>query len=96
MTTTTAPRMTAEKYHAWSTEGDGTQLVGGEVIVNQPKPIHNVIQVEIISAIHGWIREGEGRGLVITPTSLTLDEENVYGPDVLWFSEGSLERLFTR
>ncbi|MBA2793000.1 MAG: Uma2 family endonuclease [Thermoleophilaceae bacterium] len=90
MGTTTAPRMTAEQYHAWSTEGDRTQLVGGEVIVNEPKPMHGAIQTEIISAIHVWIREGEGRGLVIPPTSLTLDEENVYGPDVLWFSESHI------
>lgn len=90
MSTTTPLRMTAEEYHAWSTEGDRTQLVGGEVIVNEPKPIHNVIQVEIVFAIHAWIRGGRGRGLVITPTSLTLDEENVYGPDVLWFSQGNI------
>ena len=90
MSTTTALRMTAEQYHAWSTEGDRTQLVGGEVIVNEPKPMHGAIQTEIISAIHAWIREGPARGLVIPPTSLTLDDANVYGPDVLWFSESHI------
>lgn len=87
---TTAIRMTAGEYCAWSTEGDGTQLVGGEVIVNQPKPIHSVLQTEILFAVSSWIREGRSRGLVITPTSLTLDEENVYGPDVLWFSQANV------
>ncbi|CAN5560163.1 Uma2 family endonuclease [soil metagenome] len=84
---TTVTRMTAEEYHAWSTEGDRTQLVAGEVIVNEPKPIHQLIQVRLLAAIHNWIETGEDRGLVIGPTSLTLDEHNVYGPDVLWFSQ---------
>jgi len=41
------------------------------------------------NAISIWIDAGQARGLVIGPTSLTLDEGNVYGPDVLWFSEAN-------
>ena len=85
----TATRMTAEQYHAWSVEGDRTQLVAGEVIVNEPKPIHQVIQARLITATSNWIEAGQERGLVIGPTSLTLDEHNVYGPDLLWFSEAN-------
>jgi len=84
---TTAIRMTAEEYHVWSVEHDRTQLVGGEVIVNEPKPMHALLQARLIASIAAWIDAGETRGLAIGPTSLTLDEHNVYGPDVLWFSE---------
>lgn len=83
----TATRMTAEQYAAWSVEGDRTQLVAGEVIMNDPKPVHALLQARLITAIGTWIEAGDRRGIVIAPTSLTLDEHNVYGPDVLWFSE---------
>jgi Uma2 family endonuclease len=85
----TASRMSAEQYHSWSVEGDRTQLVAGEVVVNEPKPIHGVLQVRLLLAIGKWVEAGDGRGLVIGPTSLRLDEQNVYGPDVLWFSEAT-------
>ena len=82
--------MTAEQYHAWSVEGDRTQLVEGEVIVNDPKPMHAVLQGELLFVLGAWIRAGEGRGLAIPPTSLTMDERNVFGPDILWFSEENI------
>ncbi len=85
----TANRMSAEQYHDWSVEGDRTQLIAGEVVVNEPKPIHQVFQVRLLLAIGNWIEAGQKRGLVIGPTRLTLDEHNVYGPDVLWFSEAN-------
>lgn len=85
----TATRMTAEEYHAWSVEGDRTQLIAGEVIVNDPKPMHAVLQARLLMAIGNWVEAETGRGLVIGPTSLTLDEHNVYGPDLLWFSEAN-------
>jgi Uma2 family endonuclease len=81
--------MTAEQYHAWSVEGDRTQLVAGEVVLNDPKPMHALLQARLIGAIAAWIEAGADRGLVMGPTSLTLDEENVYGPDLLWFSEAN-------
>lgn len=85
----TATRMTAEQYHTWSVEGDRTQLVAGEVIVNDPKPMHALLQARLLLAIGKWIEAGDDRGLTIGPTSLTLDEQNVYAPDVLWFSEAN-------
>ena len=85
----TASRMSAEQYQDWSVEGDRTQLIAGEVVVNEPKPIHAVLQFRLLFAIGKWIEAGDARGLVIPPTSLTLDEHNVYGPDVLWFSEAN-------
>lgn len=86
-TMATTTRMTADEYYEISVEGDRTQLVEGAVIVNEPKPIHGLLQVRLASALHVWIEASEKRGIAIMPTSITLDEHNVYGPDLLWFSE---------
>jgi len=86
----TATRMTAEEYHATSVEGDRTQLVEGAIIVNEPKPVHSVLQIRLAAALHAWVEATRGRGLAMMPTSITLDEHNVYGADLLWFSEDNV------
>ena len=83
----TATRMTAEQYYTVSVEGDRKQLVDGEIVVNEPKAIHALLQWRLAVAIQAWIDAGEGRGLGLMPTDVRLDEHNVYGPDLLWFSE---------
>lgn len=82
----TATRMTAKQYYAVTTEGDRKQLVDGEIVVNEPKAIHAVLQWRLAVAIGTWIEAGGGRGLGLMPTDLRIDEHNVYGPDLLWFS----------
>ena len=83
----TATRMTADEYYATSVEGDRKQLVEGAIIVNEPKPIHAHLQLTLAMALRGWIESAGGRGLVLLPTDVRLDEHNVYGPDLLWFRE---------
>jgi Uma2 family endonuclease len=83
----TATRMTVEEYYAASVEGDHTQLVDGEIVVSEPKPIHAVIQARLIVALSAWTEAALDRGLALLPTNVELDEYNVYGPDLLWFSE---------
>ena len=84
---TTATPMTAEQYYATTTVGDHTQLVEGEVIVNEPKLIHALLQGRLHFALQTWITAGTGRGFASLPTDVRMDEHNVYGPDLLWFSE---------
>jgi Uma2 family endonuclease len=84
---TTVERMTAERYHAVSVEGDRTQLVDGQIVVDEPKPIHGVLQLRLGAALYDWIRTGTSRGLALLPTGVEMDEHNVYGPDVLWFRQ---------
>jgi len=79
--------MTVDEYFAWTVEGDRRQLVEGEVIVNDPKPIHAALQSRIAFALETWVREGEGRGLVLLPTDVVLDQFNVFGPDVNWVAD---------
>ncbi len=85
--TATATRMTAEEYYAITVVGDRKQLVDGEIVVNEPKAIHALLQMRLASALHTWVNAAEGRGLALMPTDVRMDERNVYGPDVLWFSE---------
>lgn len=82
----TATRLTAEQYYAVTVVGDRKQLVEGEIVVNEPKAIHAVLQWRLAVALQGWIDGGPGRGLGMMPTDIRMDEHNVYGPDLLWFS----------
>ena len=83
----TATRMTAEEYFAVTVEGDHKQLVDGAIVVAEPMPIHSVLQGRLYVAFARWIDAAEGRGLVLLPTDVVLDEFNVYGPDVIWIAE---------
>jgi Uma2 family endonuclease len=83
----TAERMTAEQYYAVTVEGDRKQLVDGRIVVNEAKAIHMLLQLRLASALHGWVQQGEGRGLALLPTDVRMDEYNVYGPDLLWFRQ---------
>jgi Uma2 family endonuclease len=79
--------MTAEQYFAVTVEGDRKQLVDGAIVVNEPKPIHSVLQGRLHVALSHWVEAGQGRGLVLLPTDVVVDEYNVYGPDLLWIAE---------
>lgn len=79
--------MTVEDYYAITVEGDRKQLVDGAVIVNDPKPIHAKLQVRLSSALHAWADAESGRGEVLLPTDVAIDEHNLFGPDVIWIAE---------
>lgn len=83
----TTTRMTAEEFFAVTVEGDHKHLVDGAIVVAEPRPIHSVLQGRLYVAFARWIDAGEGRGLVLLPTDVVLDEFNVYGPDVTWVAE---------
>ncbi len=82
----TATRMTAEQYYAVTIEGDRQQLIEGEIVVNEPKLIHAKLQEQLAFELGAWVRADEGRGQLFHPTDVRMDEHNVYGPDLLWFS----------
>jgi len=81
----TATRMTAEQYYAVTVEGDRKQLVDGEIVVNEPKAMHALLQIRLGGALQEWVTAAAGRGLALMPTDVRMDEFNVYGPDLLWF-----------
>lgn len=91
---TTATRMTAKEYYAMTTEVDSTQLVEGELVVNEPKAIHARLQGRLYRALMSWVDAAPGRGEAFLPTDVRMDEHNVYGPDLLWFSQQALAAAF--
>ena len=81
-----AQRMTADEYLAWEQpEWPRTWLVDGEVVVNQPALKHQVLHGRLFGALAGWVQGGDGRGLVVLPLDVRLDDRNVYAPDLLWY-----------
>jgi Uma2 family endonuclease len=85
---TTKTRITAEEYFALTADDPrSTWLVEGEIVVNQPKFNHGVLQVRIATALQNWIDAGQDRGLASMPTAVEMDDYNVYGPDVLWVAQ---------
>jgi Uma2 family endonuclease len=89
---TTATRITAAQYYELTVEGDRKQLVDGQIVVDQPKLMHGLLQFRLAFELGKWIERGERRGLVTMPTNVAMDEYNVYGPDVLWFREERIPR----
>jgi Uma2 family endonuclease len=89
----TATLLTSDEYIATGdTRPRRTQLINGEVIVNNPTIRHQ----EIVSYIHHrfmtWMEEKSGRGRSPGQIDVKIDSDNVFAPDVLWFSEGRLPR----
>jgi Uma2 family endonuclease len=83
----TATRMTAEQFFAITVEGDRKQLVDGVIVPPEALPLHGLLQVRLLTALANWIAAGKGRGLVLPPVDVILDEYNVYGPDLVWIAE---------
>jgi Uma2 family endonuclease len=101
MNAPTAHRLTVDEYYALPAEGDRrTQLIGGEVVVSHPRPIHAVLQMRIAAALQSWADAGDGRGLAMLTTDVVLTEYDAYGPDVVWVAEqhipGDLEKPLAR
>jgi Uma2 family endonuclease len=83
----TATRMTSEEFFAVTVEGDHKQLVDGAIVVPEARPIHGVLQARLLMALARWVESAEGRGLVLPPVDVVLDDYNVYGPDLVWIAE---------
>ena len=80
-------RITAEEYLA--IEGERrTWLVDGEIVVNQPRLLHQVLHGRLFRALDGWVLAAGTRGLVTSPLDVQLDDYNVYAPDLLWYEAG--------
>lgn len=84
----TAQRMTADEYLAREFEGRRSQLVEGEVVVQEPLALHQLVVMDLFRALDAWVCEKGGRGAVSIPLDVRLDEYNVVGPDLMWYAEG--------
>jgi Uma2 family endonuclease len=91
MKSMTGTLLTADEYIATSdARPRWTQLVNGEVIMNNPTIRHQ----KIVSFLHFqlmlWINAGRRRGESPGQIDVKLDSANVVAPDVAWYSEGRL------
>ena len=83
-----AQRLTAQEYLATPFDEVRSQLVEGEVIVQEPTFLHQRVLRDIAYELQSWTRAASGRGDVSWPIDVLIDERNVFGPDLLWYAEG--------
>jgi Uma2 family endonuclease len=84
-------RMTAQEYLDMPEhlQRPNTELVEGEIVVNEPTPLHQAVKLELIYALGGWSRQAPGRGRTWLPLDVLIDQRNVFAPDILWYPEGA-------
>jgi Uma2 family endonuclease len=80
--------MTADEFLALPYDGRRTELIEGEVVLHEPKMPHQRVIVRLLFGLEEWVRAESGRGEVILPLDVRIDDLNVYGPDLLWYAEG--------
>jgi Uma2 family endonuclease len=82
-------RMTADEFLALPEDWRGrrSQLIDGEVVMNEPTARHSHSQVKILVALENWDLEAPGRGKVYVPLDVKLNGRNVYAPDVAWYRD---------
>lgn len=85
---TATAQMTAAEFLALPWEDTRwSELIDGEVVVNDPSRMHNGSQGEVFVALKNWSREAGGRGWVGFTLDIQIDESNVHKPDALWYRE---------
>jgi Uma2 family endonuclease len=86
----TTQTMTAAEYLALppKTFGWASNLVDGEVVMGEPKPLHQRTAARLFFELEQWVRSGERRGSVYFPLDVGIDDRNVYAPDLSWWPEG--------
>jgi Uma2 family endonuclease len=82
--------MTAQEYLDLPAplQRPNTELVEGEIVVNEPTRLHQAGKLELIFALGGWSRQAPGRGRTWLPLDVLIDQRNVFAPDILWYAEG--------
>jgi Uma2 family endonuclease len=85
-----ATGLSAEEFLARDDWPRGSQLIAGEVVVNQPALPHQLILGKIYARLLAWAEAEPGRGLPGLSVDLRLGPAVVYAPDLWWVQE---ERL---
>ncbi len=81
-------RMTAAEYLATpESRPPRTELINGTVVVSEPKLPHLRAQLKLARRLADWIDQGVGRGDVGLPADVTIDDANVFAPDLWWVRE---------
>ncbi len=79
--------MTVAEYREVTVENDRSQLIDGAMVVDSPRPLHQLGQMRIVSALDAWTQAGPGRGLALPTIDVELTDRDLYAPDVVWIAE---------
>jgi Uma2 family endonuclease len=79
--------MTAEQYFESVPTRHYSQLIDGEVVMDEPTVRHQVVVMRILRALQDWTWAVPGRGEVYIPINVLMDEHNVFGPDLSYLRE---------
>lgn len=82
-----ATGLTAEQFLARDDWPRGSQLISGEVIVNQPALPHQLILGTLYARLLAWAEAEPARGLPGLSVDLRMGPTDVYAPDLWWVSE---------
>jgi Uma2 family endonuclease len=87
MATTARELMTAEEFFERVPTRHYSQLIDGEVVMEEPTVGHQVVVMRILRALQDWTYAEPGRGEVYIPINVLMDEHNVFGPDISYLRE---------
>jgi len=85
---TTRTELSIEQFLADDWPAD-TQLVDGEVIMNDPGFRHQKIARRLLVALEAWVHDGDHRGITGWGGNWTLAPGQVYKPDVWWAADAA-------
>jgi Uma2 family endonuclease len=78
-------QMTADEYLALPyVDGEHSELIDGEIVMNSPRSLHQYIITWLAIEIGLWIRGGPSRGRVSIEVDHKLNDLNVFAPDLWW------------
>lgn len=80
----TSSRMSSEEYFVVTDGVRGTQLIDGEIVVNEPTPKHQRVLLFLSIELSLWTRGGAGRGEAGLPIDVRLADDQVFAPDIWW------------
>jgi Uma2 family endonuclease len=77
--------MTADEYLALPViDGEHTELIDGEIVMNSPRPFHQEIITWLVIRIGSWCEAKPDRGHVCIEVDHRIDDQNVFAPDLWW------------
>ncbi len=65
------------------------ELIGGRIVMDPPRGLHNLVVLNLASALRGWIEAAPERGFVNFNQGLRLTDRDVLIPDLLWWADAS-------
>jgi hypothetical protein len=89
-----AERITAEEFLALPVTEDTrfASLVEGDVVVNDPRPLHNYFRDDLDLALRMWARSEGDRGRVMSPPMSVLTQAMSSSPTSSGTSRAALRR----